>query len=68
MARRNRHPSRPDAIFRWALRVAGLITLFSLLVAFVVLGREVNTGWLFLVAGLLGLDGLADILGAGGER
>lgn len=50
-----------DQLWRWMLRLLGVIGFLTLLVVFV-LGREVNAVWLFLVGGLLGLDGLAGAL------
>lgn len=51
--------SRFDLWFRRSLRVSGLIGFFALLVVYVGLGREVNPAWLFLIGGMLALDGLA---------
>lgn len=54
-----REESRFDLWFRRALRVSGLVGFFALLIVYVGLGREVNPAWLFLIGGMLALDGLS---------
>ena len=53
--------TRGDELWRWTVRVLGVIGFLVLLVTFVS-GREVSAAWIFLVGGLLGLDGLAGVL------
>lgn len=54
--------SRFDLWFRRSLRVSGLVGFFVLLFVYAVLGREVNPAWLFLIGGMLTVDGAAGLL------
>lgn len=53
--------TKADQAWRWIVRILGVVGFVTLLAVFT-LGREVPAAWIFLVGGLLGLDGLAGVL------
>lgn len=66
MAQR-RKPKQPeetrfDLWFRRIVRVVGLIILIGLAFRYLIQAREVNPAWLFLVGGMLALDGATGLI------
>lgn len=60
MTTRSKQPEpepRFDLFLRRAARIAGLIG-FIVLLAVYVTGREVSSAWLFLIGGMIAIDGL----------
>jgi hypothetical protein len=53
-----------DAVWRWVLRVAGVVGFCVLLTIFAT-GREVSAAWIFLIGSMFGLDGIVGVLGKG---